>query len=195
MIETKQYEEKIAKLLSEYFSYFSLIKDEDIKQQWPAFSKTKGYSPRIDVAIGPFSIEDGQCLNNKYNDLINNAKTFLDACFNGFKKNVSNFDRDISEIEINYQFNSNARCFLAIEIEKSGSRKHRLGDIVNVSALGKIGLVIAWDSDILNSFLRIMKYFEFLKEVKKNKIETKNVMILERNQFLEIVKSLPAPDS
>ena len=173
--------------MQRYLSNILHQNDVVVERQWPAFPRDKRYSPRIDVAIGPFATETK--LIDRYDQLSRTAKPFLDHCFDIFKENMRAFNPGIFlENHNGYtNFNQNARCFIAIEIEKSGSRKHRLGDIVNASALGRIGLIIAWDAAALRSFLRIITYFDFLREVKKNTFQTANVAILEKEQFLYIL--------
>lgn len=182
----KKYEENINKLLKRYLKKIDFYQSVDTQTQWPAFPRDKRYSPRIDVAVGPFA-EKRKCID-VYDDLCCLAKPFLDECFFQFEKNVKNFKSNVFRVDCDYKnFNKNARCFIAIEIEKSGSRKHRLGDVVNVSALGRVGLVIAWDAVVLRSFLRILEYFGFLSDVKKNTFKAKNVAVLEREQFKNIL--------
>lgn len=83
--------------------------------------------------------------------------------------------------------NRNARCFIAIEIEKSGTRKHRLGDIVNACSLGRIGVIIVWDPSILKSFLKITEYLSFLKGRLKPTYETRNLVIVSKEQFMKAI--------
>jgi hypothetical protein len=81
------------------------------------------------------------------------------------------------------QFNENARCLFCIEIEESGSRKHCLGNLVNASALGRIGILVARTDAVLRTFVRQRAYFKFLAEVEKNTFKTANALILTAVQF------------
>lgn len=67
-------------------------------------------------------------------------------------------------------------CMLAIEIENSGSIKHMLGNITNVSILGSIGIVIPFNEKKLALCKRMKKYVTFATEVEKIKDVFKNVL-------------------
>ena len=180
------YQNEITNLLTTYFSSIVLTPEPNVQKEWPAFPRDKRYSPRIDIAVGPFAVENNYTL--EYDRLCLETRNFLDLCFNVFENNIRDFKPGISGFEYNYKtFNKNARCFIAIEIEKTGTRKHRLGDIVNASSLGRIGLIIAWDASVLKSFLRIIEYFNFLEDVGKNTFITKNIAVIEREQFRDIL--------
>jgi hypothetical protein len=99
--------------------------------------------------------------------------------------------KDLEEL---VQGNKNPRCFIAIEVERSGSKKHMLGDIVNASALGFIGLIVAWDKDVLRHFLRILRYQVFLESVGKGKFKRTNVLVVTRDQMARI-KGIMMPAS
>ncbi|MEM3713962.1 MAG: hypothetical protein QXF82_03325 [Nitrososphaeria archaeon] len=186
--ETKQYEEEVKASLKKYFQ--NLKKKVEIVSQWIPF-KEEGevgkYSPRVDIAVGPFAYGDKQYIQ-EYDKLTNISRELLNKFFNLFRENSKNFSF-CSEIptdcnELN-KINQNARCFMAIEIEKSGSRKHRIGDIVNACSLGRVGIIIAWDLSVLRSFLKITEYFSFLKGKRKPTYETRNLVIVSKEQFSE----------
>jgi len=65
--------------------------------------------------------------------------------------------------------NKNPRCFIVIEVENKNSRKHRLGSLVNASALGKTGIIVASSDRVFTSFVKIRKYLAFLNQAQKNR--------------------------
>ena len=75
---------------------------------------------------------------------------------------------------------SRASC---IEIEESGSRKHCLGNLVNASALGRIGVLVARTDKVLRIFIRQRAYLQFLAGVQKNTFKAANALILSATQF------------
>ena len=86
-------------------------------------------------------------------------------------------------------FNENARCLLCIEVEASGTRKHCLGDLVNASALGRIGLLIARSQKVLRIFVRQRVYLRYLADVGKNTFKTNNALVLTEEQLDESLAS------
>lgn len=187
---TKQYETKATNLLNDYFNGLRNGFPIEVKTQWPAFVRDKRYSPRVDVAVGPFATDKRYM--GEYDSLSRKARPLLELIFEEFEKNVQAFNPEAQYVDRRsyLNFNINARCFMAIEIEKSGSRKHRLGDIVNASALGRIGIIVAWEKKDLRSFLKILEYFNFLQSVGKNTFQTKNIAVLDKEQFLKILTNL-----
>jgi hypothetical protein len=83
--------------------------------------------------------------------------------------------------------NRNPRCFLAIEIENTGTRKSRLGSIINASAIGKIGIVVAWNNEVLRELEKIEDYLRFLREVGKIPEAFRNVMFIRKDQFRHVL--------
>lgn len=55
--------------------------------------------------------------------------------------------------------NSNPRCFVAIELERSTGPKHRMGSIINAGAVGKIGIVIGLGDSAYRSLKRIDEHY------------------------------------
>ena len=187
MLETKEYEAKVKDSLREYFE--KLKEKVEVENQWVPFrgEAVSKYSPRVDVAVGPFAYGTEQ-YEEKYDKLTRVSRDFLNNLLLSFKKNSKNFSFE-SEIITDCRgldsVNPNARCFMAVEIEKSGTRKHRLGDIVNACSLGRIGVVVTWDQSTLNSFLKIAEYLSFLKGKLKPTYETRNLVIVSKEQFLK----------
>jgi len=185
--ETKRYEEEVKASLKKYFQ--NLGEEAQVENQWVPFrgEAVSKYSPRVDVAVGPFAYGTEK-YSQEYDRLTEVSHEFLNALLQSFIKNSKgfSFERQIPvDCGALNNVNKNARCFMAMEIEKSGTRKHRLGDIVNACSLGRIGVVIAWNSSTLRSFMKITEYLSFLKDVLKPTYETRNLVIVLREQFLK----------
>lgn len=152
------------------------------------------YSPEPDVAVGPFAIVGK--LIDKYDEMATASRLFIEECIQTHIKNLSEYRIDLPKPNFDYfcghtAINENARCFIAAEIEKSPpSLKHILGSTINAVALGRVGLLIGFSNDKVEQFLRCLKYLNFLKSVGKPSIEFGNGLILSKNQFIEILKTL-----
>lgn len=82
--------------------------------------------------------------------------------------------------------NQNSRCLIAIEIENKNSRKHIMGSVVNAASLGRIGIGVGYDKAVVRTFLRIINYLSFLKDVGKNTYEIGNFLVLIKEQMIEL---------
>lgn len=185
--ETKQYEELARDSLRDCFKNMNI--KVEVENQWIPFKgeAVSKYSPIVDVAVGPFAYGEDR-YEDRYDYLTKIFEPALNQILSYFKENSKGFSFErkiITNTQELRNVNRNARCFVCIEIEKSGSRKHRLGDIVNACSLGRIGVIIAWDSKVLKSFLRITEYFSFLRGRQKPTYETRNLAIVLRGQFLK----------
>lgn len=160
-----------------------------VVNEWVAFNGFRNhYSPRVDIAVGPFSITRGENQIQQYNDFLLNesVEAFLRQAYSFHIQNIG--EEHLNEIIIPdfhrlTHTNSNARCFLAIEIENNNSKKHILGSIVNASSLGRIGIGVAYNDRTLRTFVRILNYLGFLKRVEKNTYDTTNFLILTKDQL------------
>ena len=165
----------------------------EVISEWRAFeSMPNQYSPRVDIAVGPFSVESGQNKTSEYNQLLRdeNIEKFLRRIYDFHIENIG--DEWISEIIIpvfDYliQKNQNARCFLSIEIENTSTKKHIMGSLINAASLGRIGIGIAYNDSVKRTFVRIMNYLGFLKRVEKNTYDTTNFLIITKEQFESIL--------
>ena len=162
---------------------------EEVQVQWYPF-RGEGrhiYAPVVDIAVGPFAIE--QRFGPQYTELLGATRNFIERLIEKHNRNVEHAEERTSLNRIMY-FNENARCLLCIEIEDSGSKKHCLGDLVNASALGRIGVLVARSDKAFNAFLRQRVYLRYLAGVGKNTFRTDNALVLTAEQFDECLASI-----
>ena len=177
----EQYVERVLPRLGRIF-------DTPVKDEWIAMEGETGlYSPRLDIAIGPFAFTERYIA--LYDLMVGEHALFLNSLVEHHIKNVRCFDdpeytTDLARINGK---NINARCFLAIEIENKVSRKHLMGGAINASALGRIGIALAYTPDKLKAFVKLRKYLEFLISVGKNSFDSTNLLILDKEPFSECI--------
>ena len=105
-------------------------------------------------------------------------------------QNILNKMNDVADKRYNSEFlNKNPRFFLAIEVAGSGSPKHLLGEMFNAVILGKIGIVIAANKKILDTYLRHVEYINFAHDVKKTRVHFNNLMIIDGQKLLDLFKN------
>ena len=162
----------------------------EVEIQWHPFLGVgrDTYAPRIDIAVGPFAMERRR-LEERYTELLFETRPFIESLIECHNQNIDAAEQRASFDTIAF-FNLNARRLLCIEIEDSGSRKHCLGNLVNASALGRIGLLIARSAEILRTFVRQRVYLRFLGDVEKNSFRTDNALVLSAEQFDECLRQV-----
>ena len=96
-------------------------------------------------------------------------------------------DDDVADLQSMCGLNQGARCFLAIEIEGKGSRKHTMGGMINAAALGKIGIATATDEKELRKQLMIRRYLIFLSDFGKSTIDTRNLLVVTTKQLANAI--------
>lgn len=189
MTATKEFQNRIHELLQEKFS--NLI----VENEWTAFTGYRNhYSPRVDIAIGPFNTEPWQNETENYNQLVQdeNINDFLRKLYEFHIENVgveTQNEISIHDFRNILNKNQNARCLLAIEIENKNSKKHIMGSLINASSLGRIGIGIAFSDSTFRTFIRILNYLGFLKRVEKNTYDTTNFLIVTKEQMLIALQS------
>ena len=164
---TKDYQEEIRKKLIEILSLNHA--DSEKRMNLPS------YSPRVDVAIPPFAFN--QSYSSEYNEMYYRNRIFFDKLK----------DKALNRGRIDFDKNPNPRCFLAIEIENStdNNAKHILGSITNASILGKIGIVVTMNHSACIE--RIHKYFDYVYHAGKIENEFKNVVLIHKSDFDELL--------
>lgn len=162
-----------------------------VKAEWSAMKGDSSlYCPRLDVAVGPFAVDNIQ-YTSRYNSLMNNHRQLIDDIIHCHKQNVESISWEkcnTSFEELKYK-NPNARCLLAIEIENKVSRKHLIGGAINAAALGRVGIVVAWTPEKLKAFIKLRRYLNFLGSVGKNTFDTTNLVILDAAQLMSCIEN------
>ena len=177
----------------EYPDVFMKLKqsfgDDSVKPEWDVAKEsgdwlqhnTNLYVPRIDFAVKPFNTDRNRELN------IENIRTSYDTRNRLINMLVQKDTSNAHAFDSNQ--NMNPRCFLAIEIENKTSRKHRLGSIINASALAKVGIILGEKEEVKTSLINLRNYLGKLNEYQKNNVAVHNTVILTKDEFLEILGS------
>ncbi len=175
-------------LLTELMNVFPV---ESISPEWnvgkdsrDAFDRREYYAPRVDIALGPFNIDRQLERNNStFNQLVRANISLFQKLYNishlGERREYIMFEDYLKSL------NKNPRCFIAMEIENTKAAKRALGDIVNASAMGKVGIVIPVGLDKYEMFVKIKKYFHYLERVGKLQGNFRNVLIIEGGKLLD----------
>lgn len=187
---SREFERRLETILRTYLRRKNI--HEDVMRSWYPFrgQHASFYSPITDIAVGPFAIEDR--LISEYNDFQERIPDLIDDLTSCFRDNYNQYGGHYPGIPSypfsNFQGNENARCLIAVEIEsKNTTRKHKMGSIVNASALGRVGIVVGMDDYSLKVLIRILGYLKFLASVEKPTFKPDNVFIVSRDQILRIL--------
>ncbi len=175
--------------------------DVPVEIEWRAITNIPGlYSPRIDIAVGPFSTTRGGNRISEYNKLMDSSKSFLEHLLACHRENVMHYRTHDERINQELHFpgleelkilNENARCLLAVEIENHVTRKHLLGGAVNAAALSRMGIVVGWTHDKVEALVKLQAYWDFLRSVGKNTFNSHNLVILRPEQLYEAINRPP----
>lgn len=174
----KKYQQKITRALKNIFGE-DLVKAEWDSVQYDGHTANHKivYAPRLDIAVGPF---------NSYADLDIGIDNTRQMQSHPFTKKLIKEELQHRE-KLNKVWNSISRCFLAIEIEFNGSSKHILGDIINASVSGSIGMVIVNKNNVEKA-KRLCGYIMRLENLGRLEINAlRNLIIFEEKEFLNFL--------
>lgn len=160
-MDAKRAQIELKKLFSEKFGRTNVKKEwrSDVDaEDWLRFGDI--YAPRPDIAVGPFNIEVGRNIS-EIEDVFHQKINFFNQL------GISNFS-----------FNENPRCLIAIEIENSNKGKHMLGNIINASLLGKVGIIVTLREEFFNEAKNICNYLNGAFERKKIGYNPSNIAII-----------------
>ncbi len=197
MRTAKEYEDDVTNLLDVFFSAQHAVEIRTRKGlRYRSERGFRCYSPMIDITVGPFSETRGISLWADYDNLVLFSRNFINRIIEQFRINYQNFaegyfgfeERTLPRghrdfLSRNQNANWNARCFLALEVEDSGSRKHLLGDMINASISGRIAVLIGCNEDRYEAFMKLLEYIAYTSEAGKIKFTTRNILVLKPDQF------------
>lgn len=177
-LSANEYQDLVVKMLKKVFP------NNEVKKEWNSatFDKIKTprkkvYAPRTDVAIGPFNVH-------------NNIKHINDQT--SVMKNSLLVKRLNERYDIIW--NDLSKCFLAIEVSFSGSSKHIMGDFLNATSIGAVGIVVS-RGDSYKKADRIIQYLKKLEENKRiEKRLLRNLMLFNCDDFIQFLEDLYDPD-
>lgn len=181
IVTIRDYQHHAAELLQQRFGV-------EVSVEWAALSgEPTVYSPRLDVAVGPFAAER-RC-HDEYDLLQAENRRVLERLYAAHQSNLLADGQTVVGLDQALTLNFNARCFMAIEIENQVSRKHLMGGAINASALGRLGIAIGWTPVALRCFVRLNRYLAFLTSVGKNSFDTSNLLVLSPEQFTAAIRA------
>jgi hypothetical protein len=197
MRTAKEFEDDISDLLDVFFSGFDQAAIRTRKSlKYRSESGFRNYSPLIDVTVGPFSEVRGVSLWRDYDRCVNFSRNLINDLVGQFRNNYQDFGQGYfgpqervlpngyeDFLSSSRDVNWNARCFLAIEVEDSGSRKHLLGDMINASISGRIGVLVGYNEDKHQAFLRHLEYLAYTVRAGKIKFSSRNILVLKPDQL------------
>lgn len=178
-MSANEYQNKAVELLKQVFPAELVKKEWDSSATFNDLSHNKTvYAPRIDIAIGPF--------NNRFDLDIGELQTdvmkehpFTKMIFERRYKDIDDFEK---------VWNSFSRCYLAIEVEFSGSAKHILGSIINAVTNGSLAFIIT-NKENYDKANRIINYFWRQENQEVLELHAlKNMLVFEGEEFLEVLR-------
>ncbi len=157
--------------------------DNNVSYEWDVAKESADaltremYCPRVDIAVGPFNINRDIGPNRRRIWVAyENHRALIEA----IRARSDAANRELVH-------NPNPRCLVAIEVEHYTGTKHRLGSMINASAIGDIGIIVAASPAVFNSLVRIRRYVEFLLTVGKTDYDPRNLMIVLADDLGEVL--------
>ncbi|HRY36275.1 MAG TPA: hypothetical protein P5230_00130 [Candidatus Magasanikbacteria bacterium] len=178
-MKASEYQNQIAELLKQIFPAELVKKEWDSSVTFNDLSHNKMvYAPRIDVAIGPFNNRFNLDVGEMPSDLMK-KHPFTRMMFERHYNDIDDFDK---------VWNSFSRCYLAIEVEFSGSAKHIFGSIINAVTNGSLAFIIT-NKENYSKVDRIIKYIWRQENQEVIELNTlKNLLVFEEGEFLEVLR-------
>jgi len=159
------------------------------------------YGPMPDIALAPFNLKEKTAINMSYvcryveNEKI--MKSWIKELKQYYRENVKRYPEYRSIPTKVTPLERNPRCFIAIEICFTGSRKHTLGSMVNASILGYYGILVTRGGESekgvkLKDALKLKQYLLKIQELKAPGRIAINTLIVMDEQFIKSIRKISA---
>ena len=168
-MNSKEAQKELKTLLSESFGEDSVIaewRSNAGARDWLQFGDI--YAPRPDIAVGPFNIEEGRNIGE------------IESVFEQYQAFFSKLGL--------YNINENPRCLFAIEIENSNKGKHMMGNIINASILGKVGIIVTLRNEFYKAAINMHNYLVGAFERKKMGHNPLNIAIMNYDELMRLLR-------
>jgi hypothetical protein len=158
-----------------------------LREEVRSMSRRRGrvmYGPVVDLAVGPFATERQHV--SEYDRMAKQSAAMLASLLRLYRHNLRRFGSNLPAPTLHQlsRLNRNSRCFLAIEVEKGNTNmKYLTGSTVHAAALGRIGVLVAWNEERAQDLLSVREYFAALKGWGKNITDPDNLLIVTRDQI------------
>ena len=141
------------------------------------------YAPIVDVAVGPFAIQRRYI--DEYGQLLDGTRAFIDSLIERHNANLEGQEAPAGSNGSETLTRMHVAC-CALKLKRAVRGNTGLGNLVNASALGRIGVLVARQASVMRTFVRQRAYLHFLAEVQKNTFRTENALVLTADQFTEL---------
>lgn len=143
--------------------------------------------------------------DTQYNNILNEMDCIIESWLEHFRRTVKIYAREkhwktippvpsSTDTFVKFEpraFAGKAKCCITIEYENSlGNSKSKIGSILNASIMGKLGLIVARDNDILDQLTSLWQYLYHSECVRGKGRAPRNIIIVTKEQFENGIKKL-----
>jgi len=183
MTPSKRAQKELRILLARHFGDGRVYPEARIRRDARDVFRDLGmYAPVPDLAVGPRNLEEQE------KDRKAAARQICRASRDPL---IQRIQQECEKQNKEFWKNENPRYLLTIEIEFSGAAKYILGDFLNASVLGHVGVVVG-KSDNFARIERVRKYAHTLRSLRKvDRTLFTNIACFTEEDFKKLINAAP----
>jgi len=157
------------------------------------------YTPMPDIALAPFNLKEEtaryMCNICEYLEKKKFITRWIEELKLYYEENIKRYPEYEDTLIQVIPLRKNPRCFIAVEVCFTGSKKHTLGSMVNASLLGYYSILVTREDESekgvkLKDALKLKQYLLKVQELKApGRIATNTIIVTDR-QFIESIRKL-----